>query len=415
MASRFFRDQGPGTGGRARRPDLSGPAWLGPPRTPDLRGPAYTCAALVLAIVCTVSAQQTPAERARTESQRAAERIAALERESETLASHEQTLLTELRKLEVDRQIKAQQLAEVQADRAGVQKQIETATIRARDLQAEAERQRPDVDARLVQLYKMGRAGYWRLLLDVDSLREVARAYRTAAALGRIDRDRIAEHRRTLASLQSERAALQARASDLQKLELKDRLARAAVDQAVQAHNQLVKSIDARRDLNAQLTGELQEAQRALNVSLAQLAAGNTAAVPALPLRPFQGALRWPADGVVSARFGRPGDRLGGGVVRSGIEVSLPEGAAVHAVHDGTIAYAAPFTGYGNLVIIDHGDRSYSLYGFLESIEVHKGEHVDPSTTVGLAGRNLQGNPSLYFELRVDGQAVDPLQWLKRR
>lgn len=382
--------------------------------------------AIVVAMVCTPSAQQTPAQRApasadatarlaQTESERAAERIAALERESEMLASHEQTLLTELRKLEVDREIKAQQLAQVQRDRAAVQTQIEATAARARGLQAEAERQRPDVDARLVQLYKMGRAGYWRLLLDVENLREMARAYRTAAALGRIDRDRIAEHRRTLASLEAERATLQARASELQKLELKDRRARAAVDEAVEARNELVKSIDARRDLNAQLTGELQEAQRTLNASLAQLAAGNAAAVPALPLRPFQGALPWPADGVVSARFGHQTDRFGGAVVRSGIEMSLAEGVAIHAVHGGTVAYAAPFSGYGNLVIVDHGNRSYSLYGFLDSMNVRKGDHVDPSTTVGLAGRNLQGNPSLYFELRVDGQAVDPLQWLKRR
>lgn len=404
MESRFSRDRGPGTGGRLAH---------------RLR---FGCVVAVLALV-PVSAQQTPApasanadaRQVQTESRRAAERIAALERESETLASHEQTLLTELRKLEVTREIKAQQLAQVQTERATVQTQIQAAALRARDLQAEADRQRPDVDARLVQLYKMGRAGYWRLLLDVDNLREVARAYRTAAALGRIDRDRIAEHRRTIASLQSERAALQARAADLQKLEVKDRQARAGLDQAMTARNALIKSIDARRDLNAQLTGELQQAQRALSASLSQLAAGNAASIPALPLRPFQGALPWPADGVVSARFGRQTDRLGGSVVRSGIEVSLPEGEAIHAVHDGTIAYAAPFTGYGNLVIIDHGNRSYSLYGFLQSIDVHKGEHVDPATTVGLAGRDLEGNPSLYFELRIDGQAVDPLQWLKRR
>ena len=46
--------------------------------------------------------------------------------------------------------------------------------------------------------------------------------------------------------------------------------------------------------------------------------------------------------------------------------------------------------------------------------QVHRGERVDVTDTVGVAGRNPAGNPSLYFELRVDGQAVDPLQWLKR-
>ena len=81
---------------------------------------------------------------------------------------------------------------------------------------------------------------------------------------------------------------------------------------------------------------------------------------------------------------------------------------------DSPLAFADLFSGYGTLVIVDHGDKVYSLYGHLGSAAVHKGDHVDASTTVGLAGRNPSGNPSLYFELRVDGKPVDPLQWLKR-
>ena len=83
-------------------------------------------------------------------------------------------------------------------------------------------------------------------------------------------------------------------------------------------------------------------------------------------------------------------------------------------MHEGTVAFADQFSGYGNLVIVDHGDRDYSLYGHLDSLSVHKGDRVDASSTVGLTGRNPAGNPSFYFELRVDGKAVDPLQWLKR-
>ncbi len=289
----------------------------------------------------------------------------------------------------------------------GVQRQLDAANARAKDLEGEAERQRPDVEARMVQLYKMGRAGYWRLLLDVDDLRQLGRAYRTAAALQRIDRDRIEEHRRTVTSLAAERQSLQTRVVELKALQTRARDARAAVDRAVAARTALVASIDARRDLNAQLAGELQQAQQRLQSSIAQMAAGGTAPAVGLPLRPFQGALPWPADGVVMKRFGRQRRR-------SGMELSLPEGEEVHAVHEGTVAFADQFTGYGNLVIVDHGDRAYSLYGHLDSLAVRRGDHVSPSTTVGLAGRNPAGNPSLYFELRVDGKPVDPLQWLKR-
>jgi len=364
-----------------------------------------TAALLAVSVTVTVAGQ---ADRAQTDtlSKRAAERLAALQREAETLASQEQTLLVELRKLEVDRQIKAQKLAAIEAEASGVQRQLDATNARAKALEGEAERQRPDVEARMVQLYKMGRAGYWRLLLDVEDLRQLGRAYRTAAALQRIDRDRIEEHRRTVTSLAAERKALETRAAELKTLQARARDARAAVDRAVAARMALVTSIDARRDLNAQLAGELQQAQQRLQSSVAQMAAGETAPAVGLPLRPFQGALPWPADGVVMKRFGRQSS--------SGMELSLAEGVAVHAVHDGTVAFADQFTGYGNLVIVDHGDRAYSLYGHLDSLSVHRGDHVGPSTTVGLAGRNPAGNPALYFELRVDGKPVDPLQWLKR-
>jgi septal ring factor EnvC (AmiA/AmiB activator) len=359
---------------------------------------------------------QTPADRSQTEAlaRRAAERLAALEREAESLATQERSLLAELRKLEVDRAIKVAQLDRIEHDATDVQAKLASATARTQALQGEAQRQRPDVEARLVQLYKMGRAGYWRLLLDVNNLRDVGRAYRTAAALGRIDRDRVDEHRRTLAALTTERATLQARAAELHTLQRKAQDARAAVERAVTARTTLVTSIDTRRDLNAQLAGELQDAQRKLQSTLAQAGTGSPAVAASLPLRPFRGALPWPAQGVLSARFGPRPPGVAGPAVRNGIELSLPEGQPVHAVHEGTVVFADPFSGYGILVIVDHGDQAHSLYGHLGSAAVHKGDRVDAATTVGLAGRNPSGNPSLYFELRVDGKAVDPLQWLKR-
>jgi septal ring factor EnvC (AmiA/AmiB activator) len=360
-------------------------------------------------------AAQTAPDRAQVDalSHRAAERLASLRHEAETLAKQEQTLLVELRSLEVQREIKVEELAAVERQAADVGAKLADTTARAQALQNTAERQRPEVEARMVRLYKMGRAGYWRLLLDVNSLQEVGRAYRTAAALARIDRDRIDEHRRTLAALNKERAALEARATDVAALKKKATVARAALDNAVTARANLVKQIDERRDLNAELTGELQDAQQKLRATLAQLANGQAAAAATLPMRPFQGALPWPADGVVLLKFGRPRPAASAAPL-SGIELSLPEGQPVHAVYDGTVAYADPFSGFGNLVIVDHGDRCFSLYGHLSSAAVKKGDHLDQGNTVGLVGRNPSGNPSLYFELRIDGKPVDPLQWLKR-
>lgn len=369
----------------------------------------------LLPAVAVVVAQgpQDATTRTQALSRRAAERLGSLQKEAASLAKQEQTLLVELRSLEVQREIKVEELAGVEWQAADVQTNLADTTTRAQTLQDTADRQRPEVEERMVRLYKMGRAGYWRLLLDVNSLQEVGRAYRTAAALARIDRDRIEEHHRTLAALNAERATLETRARDLAVLKRKARDAQIAVNNAVTARANLVKQIDARRDLNAQLTGELQDAQLKLRATLTQLANGQAVGAATLPIRPFQGALPWPADGVVVLRFGRP--RAAAVVAPpSGIELSLPEGEAVHAVYDGTVAYADPFSGFGNLVIVDHGDRCYSLYGHMSTAAVKKGDRVDQGSTVGLAGRNPSGNPSLYFELRIDGKPVDPLQWLKR-
>jgi septal ring factor EnvC (AmiA/AmiB activator) len=116
----------------------------------------------------------------------------------------------------------------------------------------------------------------------------------------------------------------------------------------------------------------------------------------------------------VSSTFGKA-MRGSPASARNGIQLSLPEGEPVHAVHEGVVAFADAFEGYGNLVIVDHGDKAYSLYGHLAAMAVKKGDRVEASSTVGLAGRDPAGNPALYFELRVDGSPVDPLQWLKRQ
>jgi septal ring factor EnvC (AmiA/AmiB activator) len=366
---------------------------------------------IALALGVAVAAQESaPGRKPRTAAERAGERIRTLQREADALASQESQLLVELRKLEVERQIKVEELASIGQQLKDTTRQLADATDRAETLRRIADADRPDIEARLVRLYKLGRAGYWRLLLDVDDLRSLGRVYRTAAAMTRLDRERIQAHQRTLESLGRERANLQVRAKQLATLEEQGSRARAALDRAVQTRTTLVASIDARRDLNARWTSELQAAQQRLQASVSKLDDGG-----ALPLRPFQGALPWPVRGSISSRFGRqPTSRFGTAIVRNGIEVGVGEGQVVRAVHEGVVAFAGQFTGYGNLVIVEHGERVFSLYGHLESMQVAQGDRVEAQGPLGRSGRNPNGSPALYFELRVDGKPVDPLQWLQK-
>ena len=373
---------------------------------------------LSLVLLCPPLNAQTPApdrDRAAAAAKRTEERLKALHREADALAAQERTVLADLRKLEVERQISVEQLSKVEREQADVQRKLEEAEKRAAELAQAAATQLPDVEARLEHLYKMGRAGYWRLLLNVDDLQALGRAYRTASTLTEIDRARVQEYYATLDALARERKTLQARAAEIESLKAEAVRARAAADKAVAARTALVNAIDVRRDLNAQLASELQAAQQKLQASLAQMDAGAGSATP-LPLRPFQGDLPWPAQGKVLRAFGRQStSRFGTAIVRNGMEIGAEEGQPVRSIHEGTVAYADQFEGYGQLVIIDHGSRAYSLYGYLGSVDTARGQRIDPLAVVGTVGRDPGGNPALYFELRVDGAAVDPLQWLKKR
>ena len=377
------------------------------------------CVSVLLAVAIVPLVAQTPVpqdrDRAAAAAKRTEDRLRALQREADALAAQERTVLMELRKLEVDRQISVEQLGRIERDRADVQKTLEAAEARAAALAQTAAAQLPDVEARLAQLYKMGRAGYWRLLLNVEDLQALGRAYRTASVMSEVDRARVREHYATLDALAAERKALHARAEQLSALQTEAVRARAAADKAVAARTALVATIDARRDLNAELVGELEAAQQKLQTSISQMDVSRGSAVP-LPLRPFQGDLPWPVPGRIVRPFGRqPTSRFGTAIVRNGMEIGAAEGQPVRSIHEGTVAFADQFEGYGNLVIIDHGSRNYSLYGYLGSVGTTRGQRIDAQTVVGTVGQNPGGNPALYFELRVDGAAVDPLQWLKKR
>ena len=374
-----------------------------------------TAAIVVVATVSLVSQSPATTDQAAADaaSKRAAERIRALQKESDALATQERTLLVDLRKLEVDRELKTEELANAERELRQTREKVAATSVRAAALQNSAEIERPEVERRLIDLYKLGQAGYWRLLLDVDNLRSIGRVYRTAAALNRLDRERVQQHERTLQSLKQERESLETHIREVTRLQGQALAAKAAIDRAVAARTALVASIDERRDLNAQLTGEPEAAQQRLQRTVAQL--GGRGGAVLLPLAPFRGALPWPAQDIVTGRFGRQtNSRFGTTIARSGIEVSLAEGQPVRVVHEGTVAYADQFTGYGNLVIVDHGDSNYSLYGYLSSVDIARGTHVDTQAQLGTSGRDPSGNPALYFELRIDAKPVDPLQWLKK-
>jgi septal ring factor EnvC (AmiA/AmiB activator) len=209
--------------------------------------------------------------------------------------------------------------------------------------------------------------------------------------------------------LNGSRQTVTERQSKLTGLKAQAERARLEIDRVLAARTTLIREIDQRRDLNAELSGELLTAQQQLQSAVTGLSSGSSLS---LPIGPFRGDLDWPLSGPIRQRIGISEARRG---VNNGIDIAAAEGLPVRAVHDGTVAFADVFTGFGRLVIVDHGGQNFSLYGNLKDIAVPQGGHVEGGETLGSVGVAPTGATGLYFELRIDGHAVDPLQWLKKR
>ena len=372
--------------------------------------------ALIVAGAVALSTQGGDRARTEAQSRRASQRLIALQREADALARQQRSLLGDLRRLEVERDLRTEQLRQIEADAQRVAVELGNTGNQIAQLEEETEASRPILAARMVELYKLGSAGYVRLLFNVSDPKELGRAYRMVSALAAIDRHRAERHQQNLVRLRAAYASLEQRRAEITRLQQAGASARIAAERAANARAQLIADIDRRRDLTAELTGELQDAQAKLQQTLAAMNTGTprAAGAPVLPIRPFRGDLDWPVAGRMLTPFGRRGDSVARAPGQTGVQFAVDEGLPVRAVHDGTVAFAGPFTGYGNLVIVDHGAQTFSLYGQLGAPQVERGAAIERGQVVGTAGRILAGIPGMYFEMRVDGKPVDPLEWLRK-
>ena len=321
----------------------------------------------------------------------------------------------ELRRLEVERDIRLEEQHDAEAGLAAASAELAATTAHLEALERAQAAQVPGLAARLREVYKLGSGGYLRLLLSVDDVREMGRAYRTVAALAALDRQRVRAHQTT-----SPRCARRARSwKPGARRRPGSRPARARPPlrrpRAVEARAALVARIDAQRDLNAQLAGELDAARAKLAAAVSSLPPG---AAPALPFRPFRGALDWPVSGAVvdalrrrSARRGtaRPSPETASRSARQPGRRSSPSTRGPSRMRPRSPALvpsSSSITGTG----------LYTLYGYLATLGVTKGARVEKGPGwARSARRRPRARPTLYFEVRVDGKPSDPLQWLKPR
>ena len=127
----------------------------------------------------------------------------------------------------------------------------------------------------------------------------------------------------------------------------------------------------------------------------------------------LRGQLRLPVRGDIAARFGAA---RGDGPLSKGLFIRAAEGTEIRAVAAGRVVFADWLRGFGNLIIVDHGGQYLTIYGNNQSVLKHAGDAIksaDVIATVGNSGGNEQSG--LYFEMRHQGRAFDPLGWVTTR
>jgi septal ring factor EnvC (AmiA/AmiB activator) len=283
---------------------------------------------------------------------------------------------------------------------------------------------------RAASLYKLQALGTIHLLASAGSVGEF---FERRTALRRV----LAQDENLLDELAARRAELDLLAGEIQ-LTREERRAAAAehrqaaekLDAARAARQGLLSRVRKEKSLAADAVAALRDAAAALDRRIRQLEAEaqarararaaarkRTGAAPgAGAFARHKGLLNMPVTGKITTFFG-PFENPEFGVrnFQSGIVIRTEAGAEVRSVGDGEVIYASWFKGYGNMIIVDHGDHYYTLYAHAAELFKEKGDRVRTGEVIAAAGHGgTREGPGLHFEVRHHGKPLDPMEWLDK-
>ena len=296
---------------------------------------------------------------------------------------------------------------------------LERQTLRLERLQAEYERAVAILEARVRAIYIAEPPDVLSFLVSASSFDDLIDSYEFLSRIGAQDQ-RIAGQvetakRRAAAERQATASTRRLAAATVSVISARTDEARTARDElasnrdTLAAARQLKQSaLAGSRETREEYLAEVealaaQSAALAATIRDSQAGAGSTGTGA-----PSAAGLIWPVDGVVVSGFGMRWGRM-----HEGIDITASSGTPIRAAASGTVIHAGWLGGYGNLVVIDHGNGLATAYAHASAILVSLGQQVAQGETVALVGStgNSSG-PHLHFEVRVNGVAVDPLLYL---
>ncbi len=342
--------------------------------------------------------------------------ITRLRKRLENVRQQAQSAARELEEVDLELDIRTRELELASAAEAKLAIEQQGLETQIAALVPRIERQKTDLRKRLVALYRLGGLSYIRLVLALDEEQNPIEAMSMLSYL--VSRDA-----RLVTRFQTTRAQLAVQRTQLADRQVKLRQTRALVEQR---RREVAASVRQKQILLVRLRTEetgaeqqlaaLEEKARRLQRLVDSLSRQKRGLDPATDIRAVQGALAWPVEGKVIETFGRHRNpKFSTFTVNNGLKIEADPGRQVRAVFGGTVLFSQWFKGYGNLIILDHGNRIFSLYGNVKSPAVAVGDKIVTGQAIAGVGESEEAGAGghLYFEIRQDNKPEDPQKWLR--
>jgi septal ring factor EnvC (AmiA/AmiB activator) len=267
----------------------------------------------------------------------------------------------------------------------------------------------------LQSAYTAGRQQRIKLLLNQQDPARVGRMMTYHGYFTRARATRLQELRATLDRLSDIERALVEQQAEIEQVRLQQQEKSARLTQQQDKRRTLLAQLQRGLQLKSSELSTLQQDEQRLQALLKSLQEAMREVPPqdaSTPLRQLKGKLQWPVAGRITRRYGAK--QASGELQSSGVLIASLDGADVHAIANGRVAFADWLRGFGLLLIIDHGDGYMSLYGQNRSLYKAVGDWVKHGEVVAAAGSSGgQDQDGLYLELRKDGRPFNPTAWFK--
>lgn len=271
-------------------------------------------------------------------------------------------------------------------------------------------------EKRLTALYRMHAAGRMNMMALPDTLFDFLVNRRAMAQVVNADYDLLDRLARDMTRMQVLESQLIEQASAVKKLE-QDLAEEVQIKTAAsRKKHEILQAVQQQKKVSHAALAALEKSARDLDQQIMALEKQTQSVQDPGAFFRQKGRLILPVPGKIISRFGikQSGDYKSF-TFQSGIDIRGEQGEPVRSVFMGDVIFAEWLKGYGNVVIIDHGDHYYTLYAHLQEMFRKKGDAVDTGDVIATLGDtgSLKG-VRLHFELRHHGKPVDPVKWLKK-